>query len=364
MTDKDEIKTAWEYFLKISGYVTLALGIMMLMILGFGGSDAEAKGKYHFRYPCWEAAGAYHTENFYLWWPRRVEELSKGEVTFDLFPGQVLMKGFNHYEAVRDNTVGFAPTVSGYEADTLPLGTFAEFPFLLEDLGADGYRKYFKMRDEMLAAGLQSYYNKKGVYNIAGTQVTPNGVWTTKKWGPVRKLDDLKGCKIRTPGGLLNNALVAMGAQPVTLAVADTYMSLQTGVIDGASLAEPASLSIRLQEVIKYATRLNYGSVEITIIGNLETWNKLPQHIRDIMLQAGREVQEHFAKQQKIEWEKTADLLKKAGVEVIYLDKNEQARLRQVTKPIKAQWEVKYGNEEQGLGNKLLKIIDKYSVNK
>ena len=319
-------------------------------------AEAGAKAKYQFQYPSWESPGSWHNENFYLWWPRRVEALSKGEVKFDLHPGQVLMKGSNHYEAVRDNTVTFAPSATPYESDIMPLPTIDEMPFLFSD-----WDTYFKMHNEMLAAGLQKYYNSKGVYYIAGSLVEPYGVWTTKKWGPIRKLEDLKGCKIRTPGGWLNNALTAMGAVPVPIPVVDMYMSLQTGVIDGVSLAEASQISHRSQEVVKYASRVSYACPGIHIIANLDAWNKLPKKIQDIMKQAGEELLAHYSKAQTEYWTQTTPkVLKQNNVELIEISPQERKRMMEATEPVKRAWLEKYGKEFDGLGEKLFNILEKY----
>lgn len=338
----------------------LLMGIALLLAISFlcvDSAGASSKAKYHFKYPSWESPGSWHNDNFYLWWPRRVEELSKGEVKFDLHPGQVLIKGFNHYEAVRDNTVSFAPSATAYERDTLPLATVDELPFVFVNWGS-----YFEMHDEMLSNGLQEYYNRHGVYYIAGSLVEPYGVWTTKKWGPIRKIEDLKGCKIRTPGGILNNTLVALGANPVSISVVDMYMSLQTGVIDGVSLAEASQISHRSHEVVKYASRVNYGCPGIHILANLKTWKKLPQHIRVIMLQAGRELVEHYSKAQTKYWkETTPEVLRKADVEIIEISPEERKRMVEAAKPVRRKWLEEFGDRDDGLGKQLVDILDKYA---
>jgi len=338
---------------------TFLSGMLMIVILtaSWLTSEAETKAKYRFKYPSWESANSWHNDNFYFWWPKRVEELSKGEVKFDYFPGQILIKGSNHYEAVKDNTVAFAPSATAYEKDTLPLATVDELPFIFKD-----WDTYFKMHDEMLAAGLQEYYSKKGVYYIAGSLVEPYGVWTTKKWGPIRKLEDLKGCKVRTPGGVLNDTLVALGANPVAISVVDMYSSLQTGIIDGVSLAEASQISHRSYEVVRYASRVNYGCPGIHILANQKLWNELPENIRQIMLQAGKDLLVHYSNAVEIYWkESTPEILKKSGVELIEIESKERKRMEEAAKPVRTKWKSDYGELEEGLGNKLLMILDKYT---
>jgi len=319
-------------------------------------ADPVKKPKYVWNYPSWEAAGSWLNEVYYFWYPKRVEELTKGEVKFNLHASQTLVKGFDHYESVRDGMIPVAPSASPYESDTIPLATVVELPFVF-----DIWKTYLAMMNEMMDSGLQDYYHSKGVHCLAPVLVGNYGAWTTKKWGPIRKLEDMKGCKVRTPGGYLNNTLVAMGAIPIAIPVVDTYMSLQTGVIDAASLCEASQVTHKLQEVIKYACRVNYGGPDIHIVVNLKTWNELPKHIKDAMTQAANELQQHYAFEEDKYINVTCPQeLKKAGVELINLPKAETERMRKATKGVRDEWQKKYGKEFNGLGDKLLAIVDKY----
>lgn len=341
----------------ILGLLAVVLFFGLVVLPNAEAAEKAKKPKYVWNYPSWEAPGSWLNEVYYFWWPRRVEELSKGEVKFNLHPGQTLMKGFDQYESVRDGIVPFAPSASPYESDTIPLATVVELPFVFDN----NWKTYLAMMDDMMAVGLQDYYKSKGVYCLAPVMVGNYGAWTTKKWGPVRKLEDLKGCKIRTPGGYLNNTLIAMGAIPIAIPVVDTYMSLQTGVIDAASLCEASQITHKLEEVVKYACRVDYGGPDIHIVANLKVWNELPKHIRDIMIQAAKELQQNYAYEEtKYRTETAPKLLKKAGVELITLNKAETSRMRIATKSVREAWQKKYGSEFNGLGDKLLSVVDKY----
>ncbi|PKN68757.1 MAG: hypothetical protein CVU54_12855 [Deltaproteobacteria bacterium HGW-Deltaproteobacteria-12] len=340
----------------VLGLLAVVLFFGLVVLPNADAQEKPKKAKYVWNYPSWEAPGSWLNEVYYYWWPKRVEVLTKGEVKFNIHPSQTLIKGVDHYESVRDGIIPFAPSASPYESDTIPLATVVELPFVF-----DNWKTYLAMMNEMMDSGLQDYYKSKGVYCLAPVLVGNYGVWTTKKWGPIRKLEDLKGCKIRTPGGYLNNTLMAMGAIPIAIPVVDTYMSLQTGVIDGASLCEASQITHKLDEVIKYACRVNYGGPDIHIVANLKVWNELPKHIRDAMLQASKELQQHYAfEEDKYIKETAPKMLKKSGVELIYLTKAETERMRKATKSVREEWQKKYGKEFNGLGDKLLAIVDKY----
>lgn len=63
----------------------------------------------------------------------------------------------------------------------------------------------------------------------------------TKK--PVRKIEDLKGMKIRVQGNpLFIDAFNAMGANGIAMDTGEIFSALQTGVIDGAENNPPPDM--------------------------------------------------------------------------------------------------------------------------
>lgn len=70
----------------------------------------------------------------------------------------------------------------------------------------------------------------KGVKVLELNGCIQSFLWTTK---PVHTLEDLKGLKIRTPGGMQTGYIKSLGAQPVFMPLGDVYLAMETGTIDG-----------------------------------------------------------------------------------------------------------------------------------
>ena len=87
---------------------------------------------------------------------------------------------------------------------------------------------------------------------------------------------DMGGVKLRMPGGEAWQFLgSALGANPVPVAYAEVYTSLQTGAIDGQDNPLPNVQNMKFYEVMKQIVLTSHliGFDLLTI--SLETWNKL-----------------------------------------------------------------------------------------
>ncbi len=87
---------------------------------------------------------------------------------------------------------------------------------------------------------------------------------------------DLKGMKLRSPGGHQTNYIKSLGAEPVFLPLGDVYMAMETGTVDGIVTCPPLIQGFKLYEVAKHATVLTFGCVSEGTIMNMNSWNKLP----------------------------------------------------------------------------------------
>jgi TRAP-type transport system periplasmic protein len=76
---------------------------------------------------------------------------------------------------------------------------------------------------------------------------------------PVRKPEDLKGLRIRTPPApIWQESVRALGAAPVALAFGEMYPALQTKAIDGVELVYNNIPGGRFYEVLKYASETGH----------------------------------------------------------------------------------------------------------
>jgi TRAP-type C4-dicarboxylate transport system substrate-binding protein len=282
-----------------------------------------------------------------------VEELSGGAVKFDKFPGEILVKGGDIYEACRDGIIQAGNFLIPYEAGQIPLPTIKELPFSFINFDTN-----YLMWRKFMEIGLDDYLHSYGIQVVSDMTLTPYGFWTSKKWGPIKRLEDVKGCKVRSPGGYMSKALETMGAIPISMPSPEAYTAMDRGTLDCISMVESSQIAFRLHEVTKYITRADYGTTGVPIMVNLKTWNSLPKDIQKIMLQAGREAEVNVVKEMlRYQKEVVDPTVLKSGIEIIPLPEKERERMKKACAPVWDEWLAKNGPIFNGLGKKMFDIV-------
>jgi TRAP-type C4-dicarboxylate transport system substrate-binding protein len=131
---------------------------------------------------------------------------------------------------------------------------------------------------------------------------------------------DVKGLKIRTPGGGMDLTVLGLGAVPIRVSPPEMYESMSRGTLDGALLAYQSAVSYHLPALLKSGTiGQDLGTVAITFSIGDKAWDRLPVDIRQVLADAGRELSE-TACDRFDEAERTAiDTVRKAGVRLVTL---------------------------------------------
>ncbi|OGP67239.1 MAG: hypothetical protein A2169_02745 [Deltaproteobacteria bacterium RBG_13_47_9] len=160
-------------------------------------------------------------------------------------------------------------------------------------------------------------------------------LYTTKK---VRTLEDMKGLKIRSAGGIGTNVIKALGAEAVFMALPDAYLAMQTGVVDGLITGSDAGVSFKLQEVTKWGVIHNLGSIPIGLLMNKNTWAKIPDQYKDAVAKIGWG--EGFYHTKMIDDTRKNDIqtMTAGGANAYYLPPEEVARWEAVLKPMLRNW--------------------------
>ena len=106
---------------------------------------------------------------------------------------------------------------------------------------------------------------------------------------PVHSVDDLRGRKILAPGPSAA-WLEGTGAVAVDGSLTTYYEQIQSGVADGVITILTGAAPNRLHEVAPYITLVGLGSqVTGALAINLDTWNRLPDDVRAVLLELGPE---------------------------------------------------------------------------
>jgi TRAP-type transport system periplasmic protein len=116
------------------------------------------------------------------------------------------------------------------------------------------------------------------------------GVWEngfrhiTNSVRPIVKPEDLKGIKLRVPGGAWRVKMFqSYGANPSPLPFGEVYSALQAGVMDGQENPFPQIASAKLFEVQKYLSLSAHVYTPAYLLISEDVWQKVPEDARAIL---------------------------------------------------------------------------------
>jgi TRAP-type transport system periplasmic protein len=116
------------------------------------------------------------------------------------------------------------------------------------------------------------------------------GVWEngfrhiTNNVRPIVKPDDLKGIKLRVPGGVWRVKMFKeYGANPSPMPLAEVYSALQSGVMDAQENPFPQIASAKFQEVQKFLSLSGHVYTPAYLVVGEEVWTKLPKDAQNTL---------------------------------------------------------------------------------
>ncbi|MDX1396673.1 MAG: TRAP transporter substrate-binding protein DctP [Gemmatimonadota bacterium] len=201
-----------------------------------------------------------------------VERETGGRVRFDPYMDRLLHGPLGGFKAcvtgITDYTHGYATYQPGsfHLTHALQLPFFFDSPQVAALVAEELYPTYF--RDE---------YERLGVYLAHCDATTPYDIISTT---PIETTADVRGKKIRVTGGLTEAVFRELGAIPVVMAAAETYLAFQRGIIDAVALGVPDMLGYRLFEVGRYLTTVRINVTVLQYCLNRRTFDALPDDLK------------------------------------------------------------------------------------
>jgi tripartite ATP-independent transporter DctP family solute receptor len=152
---------------------------------------------------------------------------------------------------------------------------------------------------------------------------------------PIRKLEDMKGLKIRVQESEMMIGMVeALGASPAPMSYAEVYSALQTGVINGAENNWPSYESTSHYEVAKYYTIDEHNRVPELQLCSQPTWDKLSTADQEIIKECALESAEYERRLWSEREKKSEEKVRQAGCQIIELSPGEKQKFQDAVKPM------------------------------
>ena len=182
----------------------------LAMVVVFAGTSVAAD--YTWTFQTSGAAGD-DVYRFLQEWAGWVKEDSKGRINIQVLPADAVVKYTETLDAVGANIIQGDFTDPSYFAGKDPA-----FSLIGNMVGAWSHPS--QLFDMMANGGGAEIFDKLlNTYNVKLLGVASTGVEAFVSKIPIRKVDDLKGVKLRAPQGMVNNVFTAVGATPVNLRV-------------------------------------------------------------------------------------------------------------------------------------------------
>jgi len=225
-----------------------------------------------------------------VWWMNRVKTLTDGDISFRHFPAEQLAKASEILQKIEDGVIQAGYVGTGYVSDELPLNGALMLPGEVRDT-VNASRAYWQLLKS--DSPLRQEFLDNGVVPVYAIMLPPYQL--VLKRGPVSKLADLRGLKLRSTGSL-NLVVQAVGANPVSMAAPDAYLAIQRGTLDGTVLPITSIAPYKVNEVTKsLSTNGRFGSFGITVVMDKATYDGLSESEKKAVDRAGDETVAHLS---------------------------------------------------------------------
>jgi TRAP-type C4-dicarboxylate transport system substrate-binding protein len=217
-----------------------------------------------------------------------VEEKSDGKITFDTYWSAALLPGNEMLTGVSSGVVDMGQILPNNFPQELPVGNLMiQMGSMPSDSFPLGTLQGAAAAQEMYATSDELQAELEGANMTALAVVFPYIQYDLLCTTPIDTPADAAGKRVRTPGGVWNGELEALGMVPVPMPFGETYEALQRGVIDCVALMPAANMDSGLVEIAKEFTPVAMSGFLGAYLGfNLDTWNSLPVEAQQILQDA------------------------------------------------------------------------------
>jgi TRAP-type C4-dicarboxylate transport system substrate-binding protein len=218
----------------------------------------------------WDLPSGYGPNTFQVqnlqWFADEVERATTGRLKITLHPGASLYKANEIKRAVQTGQTQAGEFIlSGFANENALFGVDA-VPFL-----ATTYAQARKL-DQASRAPLEQLLARQGM-RLLYTVPWPGQSLYSKK--PVTSLADLRGTKMRAYNPATTRIAELVGAQPVTIQLAELPQALATGGIDNFLTSSASGVESKLHEQVKFFYDVNAWLPRNAVVVNARAFDAL-----------------------------------------------------------------------------------------
>lgn len=281
-----------------------------------------------------------------------VEKKSDGKIVIQTYHDALIGNDREVIESAQKGSIAFASSSTPNMTSFTNYFTAWDLPYIFESK-----KEVYKAIDGKPGDVIRREMEKSGFKVIFFPDYGFRQIVNNLK--PIEEPNDLKGVKVRTTNSKIEQAdFNALGASPTPVAWSEVFTALQQGTVEAEGNSYSLLWDSKHQEVLKYATEVNYNYSSDIVVMNLKKFEELSNQQQALIMEAGEEAmvwqrnlaneREEEAKQQFIDY----------GIEIYEPDENEMREWKKATEPV---WDafVKQGVAEPNYVDLILETLGK-----
>jgi len=245
---------------------------------------------------------------------KRLEELTDGRATIDVYPGGMLGNETESLEQVQKGEMGMTKVSTAALEAFLPEMKVFGVPFAFRDETHFWNVLNGDIGERMLELGVPNRFLGLCYYDSGD-----RNFYSTKK--AIRSVADVAGMKIRVMNSRTAMDMISMmkgSATPISWG--ELYTALDQGTVDAAENNWPSFVTSRHFEVCKYFTLSGHQRIPDMVIISTRVWDNLSPNIQKALRQAAKESEVFQRQLWREETERCIAFAKEKGIEVIEPD--------------------------------------------
>lgn len=247
-----------------------------LATLALAAAPLAASAQLRWDLPSGYGANTFQVQNLQQF-AAEVESASGGRLKLQLHPGASLYKANEIKRAVQTNQVAIGEFIVSGAANENPLFGIDSIPFLATSY-ADARRL-----DAASRPALEKLLAAQGMKLLYTVPWPPQSLYSRT---PVRTLADLKGTKMRAYNPATTRIAELIGAQPVTIQLAELPQALATGAVHNFLTSSASGVDSKLHEQVKYFYGVAAWLPRNIVVVNQRAFDALDKPVQDAVLKA------------------------------------------------------------------------------
>jgi len=261
---------------------------------------------------------------------------SGGKLKVQEFPSSQLGNEMQQQSALQGGVQQMSAPATTSLAGIVKEFGLVDFPF-----SVGSFAQADALLDGPLGQALIAKLPEKGLVALGYWDLGFRNVTNSKR--PIAKPEDLEGLKLRViPNPVFLDTFRAFKANPVPMPFAELYGALESKAVDGQENPFSVILSNKFYEVNKFVSATNHVYAANIILVSKKFWDRLSPAEQRMMNEAANESRTYQREASRSAAQKAVAELQAKGMQFNEVSAAEQARMRDIAKPVTEKFAASY----------------------